>query len=397
MREPTAFLRGSKAMLPYRAIIVSLDTYTAPFNDGKLKELGRLGVETLAVAGDVQTLWPVRGTSRREAEYGVEVLPTRFGSSPATTCLVGLRGLLRNYAPNVVHIEAEPWQRVAVQACRFAMTSGTLFGVQFAENGPQLRGAAGAARRRIATHVLRSCEYVVGWSSESALVARRLAPGKAVATFPATGVSSSRLHPSAQPDRWFSRMNDGGLKLAFAGRLAVEKGVQDVLRVADEVARHTSVRVAVAGSGPLESLVRSWTADRPWARFHRVLPRDATQELLGLADVVLCPSRTMPHVKEQFGKAAVEAMALGTPVYAYACGALQEVIGDGGVVVPEGDCDALISAILAYANSSSVKRDELSRRARDRAEQFTDEAIARQLVSIWETQAARGVGDKCGS
>jgi Glycosyl transferases group 1. len=41
-------------------------------------------------------------------------------------------------------------------------------------------------------------------------------------------------------------------------------------------------------------------------------------------------------------------MAAGTPVIGYACGALPEVVGDGSVLVTEGDIAALEHAVAQY-------------------------------------------------
>jgi glycosyltransferase involved in cell wall biosynthesis len=88
-------------------------------------------------------------------------------------------------------------------------------------------------------------------------------------------------------------------------------------------------------------------------------------------------------VREQFGKAAVEAMLAGTPVFAYDCGALGEVIGSGGVVVPEGDVDAMVAALDRHFSSTHCEREQLAGRARAQAEQYTDESVADQLVDVW--------------
>jgi glycosyltransferase involved in cell wall biosynthesis len=73
-----------------------------------------------------------------------------------------------------------------------------------------------------------------------------------------------------------------------------------------------------------------------------------------LASVVIVPS-----VYEGFGLPAAEAMACGAPTVSTTAGALPEVVGDAGILVPPADVKALVNAISALVVNPD-KRKHLS-------------------------------------
>ena len=380
-----------------RVLIVSLRTYSAPYNDGKLGCLGpKLGHLTV-VTGDLSTLWGNDNRGRRGPGYEVIILPSRLASSNATARLIGLEEVAHAVNPTLIHVECEPWQQVAVQSVKLAKRLGTPIGIQFAECGPLLRGIGGAIRRARGSWVLQRCDYAVGWSAASTQVAERLAPGIRTDTFPATGVSSMDAVPPGSSEQWFGSDSASLPKLAFVGRFSEEKGIRDFLRVCDEVARRFPVRAALAGGSKRlvgryhvggeqdDATVGRWVDERTWAFLHGILPRDEVASLLAAADVLVCPSRTTNAAQEQFGKAAVEAMAAGTPVFAYDCGALSEVVGYGGIVVPEGAQAQLVEALTKYFSGHGTESAALADAARRQAMLFTDQVLSERLLKLWST------------
>jgi glycosyltransferase involved in cell wall biosynthesis len=370
-----------------RVLIVSLNTYSAAYNDGKLEHLGpRLEALTVA-SGNISTLWGKDNQTRSGSGYEVVVLPLRFAQSNATAHLVGLNELAKELRPTVVHVESEPWQEVTLQCLRLARRLRVPIGVQFCETGPRLSGIGGALRRARGSWVLRRCDYAVGWASATTRIAEQLAPGIRTDTFPGTGVSLGAA-PACSVDRWFGPDSTAIPKVAFVGRFVAEKGIHDFLEVCDELARRLPLRVALAGGTPegekgVDDVVRRWVSERPWTFLHDILPRPEVSSLLTAADVLVCPSRTVSFWDEQFGKVAIEAMAVGTPVFAYDSGALSEVVGLGGVVVPEGSQVQLVSELERYLGLSAADRIGLTREARSQSTQFADEALAGKLINLW--------------
>lgn len=91
----------------------------------------------------------------------------------------------------------------------------------------------------------------------------------------------------------------------------------------------------------------------------------------------------VPSVYEGFGLPAGEAMACGVPVVSSDGGALPEVVGEAGVIVPARDVDALADAIDTLLQNPQ-RRQELGARGRQRIlEQFCWDVCAGQMVDYY--------------
>lgn len=100
--------------------------------------------------------------------------------------------------------------------------------------------------------------------------------------------------------------------------------------------------------------------------------------LLASAEVAAVPS-----LYEGFSLPAVEAMSCGTPLVASRAGAIPEVVGDGGVLVPPGDAQQLAVGLGALLDDPDRRR-ELGERARARVlERFSWAAVAARTADMY--------------
>ena len=129
--------------------------------------------------------------------------------------------------------------------------------------------------------------------------------------------------------------------MASVGGISAGEGLEDVAGCSARAGQ----RVLVGGILQDEEYWHRIQADNPRAdlRYQGFLPTDDLQAQLGT-----CAALVMtPKWVEAFGNVAIEAMAVGVPVIAYARGGPAEIVDDGvtGFVVPADDIDALVAAV----------------------------------------------------
>ena len=165
-----------------------------------------------------------------------------------------------------------------------------------------------------------------------------------------------------------------GSYLAFLGRISPEKRPDRAIKMAR--AAGIPLRIAAKVDKVDEDYFRNDILpliDGPGVEFIGEISEREKTKFLGEAAALLFPV----DWPEPFGLVMIEAMACGTPVLAFRCGSVPEVIEDGitgKVVDSEKEAIAALPAILSYDRRAVRQRFE---------QRFTAASMAKNYVSTY--------------
>lgn len=160
----------------------------------------------------------------------------------------------------------------------------------------------------------------------------------------------------------------GSLNIVAVGRLIPEKNFSALLDAVSRINKsgEFNAKLTVVGHGPLLASLKGKCADLGIEKdvtFMGLQPRREVYSIVSRSSLMVVPSLT-----EGFCNAAVEAMALGTPVIYTPVGALPEVIGDGGIACADCSAEAIQAAIQEFCLLERVQKEGMVKRARSKVE-----------------------------
>jgi glycosyltransferase involved in cell wall biosynthesis len=186
---------------------------------------------------------------------------------------------------------------------------------------------------------------------------------------------------TAERPNFLPRKNPGDVFVGFAGRVTAAKGWHILLAALIQLP--PPFKCLIAGTGDDEALLRLWCSSpqfRDRVYFLGALPKDTLWSFYRALDIFVLPSLTTPSWTEQFGAVLAEAMACGVAVIGSDSGAIPEVIGEAGLVVPEQNPTALAEAIHRLGSSAELRRSLGERGTCRFQKEFTCHAYARRLA-----------------
>lgn len=251
---------------------------------------------------------------------------------------------------------------------------------------PLLRYARG--QRRLAAFIARRSAVILASSNAAARAFQPFGGARVV-------YNGIRVDPGTTVSRSDARralgLPESDFVIGMLGKVQLRKAQREGLLAAAALrARRPDVRVVIAGAiGDARYLGELRRTAGELGLHDRVDVlgwRPDAARVLAALDALLVPS-----VQESFGRAALEAMAAGTPVVAVASGGILELVSDGetGVLASSARPDELAAALGSIADDPGRAR-EIARRARAEVRaRFSLEAQAAGIAAALEDALGR--------
>lgn len=308
--------------------------------------------------------------------YQARPLELRFNGHYHHYAYLGLDHVIDELRPDLLHIDEEPYNYAGFQAQRIATTRhiSTIF------------VALQSIYRRypppyslFEQYNYRRTAHIISVNSDVETVIRRKGYTGRSSVFYVYGVDPEIVYPRPREPRMADQFIVG-----YVGRLLFDKGLGVLIEAIASLP--PSYRLRLVGSGPDREALEQLAASKGVAQrvdFAGAVSSQEIPQAFAEMDVMALPSLTRKNWKEQFGRVLIEAMACDTPVIGSDSGEIPNVIGDAGLVTPEGDAQALAAAIARLGSDPALRAD-LARRGRQRVlDRFTQEQVARRTVALY--------------
>ncbi len=166
---------------------------------------------------------------------------------------------------------------------------------------------------------------------------------------------------------------------AFLGRISPEKGVDRAIRIAGRAGMKLKIAAKVdnADKEYYDTLIKPLIRDNPDVEFIGEISDAQKPGFLSGADALIFPI----DWPEPFGLVMIEAMACGTPVIAFNCGSVPEVVDHGVTGFIVDDIDGAVAAVgKVHTLSRARVRATFDRR-------FTARRMAEDYIDVYESLA----------
>ncbi len=216
-----------------------------------------------------------------------------------------------------------------------------------------------------------------------------------IKVMPQLGVDESLFTPKRQPELATKLgINSNDFVVGFVGRFVQEKGLLTLFKALVSL-QHKPWKLLLLGRGNLqEELIQMATENNIRERLLIVesVPHHEVANYINLMSTLVLPSETTYNFKtltsvgwkEQFGHVIIEAMACQVPVIGSDSGEIPHVIGDAGLVFPEGDINALANCLMQLIEKPDFAQSIGEMGYQKAMIKYTNKALAKQQFEFYQ-------------
>jgi glycosyltransferase involved in cell wall biosynthesis len=384
-------------------ILVVSHSYIVDLNCEKLRALAQLepGIEVTIV---VPKRWRPGGVQnrvittqlRQEGNFRIVPIANLSQNNQGLLCFGwDLIPLLRQFRPQVIQVEQGAKSLGYAQLItlnRWLKLGANCFFFTWWNLPYQLKFPVSW----LETYNLRHTAGLVAGNQDGADILRDRGYLGPVRVMPQLGVDESLFQPQAQPQL----VQELGITthdfvVGFVGRFVPEKGLmtlaQALARLGDQ-----PWKWLLLGRGPLQNQLQAWAEENGiddrliWVES---VAHDQVYRYINLLNVLVLPSETTYQFKtltavgwkEQFGHVLIEAMACKVPVIGSDSGEIPHVIGEAGLVFPEGNVIALRDCLQRLIDRPQLAQGLGERGYKRAMEQYTNRALAKNLLDFYRS------------
>lgn len=317
--------------------------------------------------------------------YRLIVAPVAFNGQFHLHFYPQLGRLLRETRPDVLHMDEEPYNL----ATWLALRTGKQLGARcLFFTWQNLLRRYPWPFRGFETANYCMAQYAIAGNRAAAAVLHSKGYRGRLAVIPQFGVDPSVFAPAAGS----TGRAESDFTIGYAGRLVTEKGIETLLRACAALP-FPSWTLHLLGAGaerPRFEMLANQLGLSDRTHFLGSLPSTRITDFYRTLDVLVLPSISRPNWIEQFGRVLIEAMACGVPVIGSNSGEIPNVIGDAGLVFPEGEAEALAAHLTDLAQAPG-RRAELAAAGRARVmAHYTQAQVAAETARVYREMVEKG-------
>ena len=346
-------------------VLVISHSATQPTYHRKFEEVARHQDIQLRVL--VPDTWvensQVLRSSRRHVGKNLSFYPGKVTSPGYGSRFFFKRGVVehfRDFRPDVIHLEEEPWSLCALQTVIlrriFCPASKLIFRTSLSIPMKQRFDLIASSIERI-TFKESDYAFILSGRAGEILVQKGYRKGTRVSP---NGVDTGIFKKMDASDlRRELGINEGEFIIGYVGRLMRMKGLDTLLKAFSTLAQRPACRLLLIGSGEYREEMLSIASDLGICEKMLLTDAVAAEDVPGYIncmDVLVLPSITTPGWVEFFGRVLVEAMVCEVPVIGSSSGEIPNVVGDAGLIFQEGSAEDLRDRLTALISDHSLRR-----------------------------------------